>query len=604
MKKIMIMMFTLLLTLPLLGQETTVSIENKTEAVPGPGFLVAVNADFSQVSGGVGAITLYIDYDTQVMDFNGLANQALTGMQANATNGTIAILWNNYQSPSILQGKLVDLEFDYHGGDTPLTFGDGSELSDSQANVINATFNDGSVTQVEAQPELNLTDMSATGGQTVEFPVCGTELYNIAGFDMKIAFADPNVVDGSVSITNQQTELTGMISNYDNGVMFISWSKDLSGNNLSYSANTKLFDLSFTFAGGSSDVGFNTGTAVYENVPGYPAFDPITLSGGSLYETFSVSLSANPPGIGVKLTGAGDYAVDETVNIGASVPSGYAFVEWTGTPEDVALLDDATSNSTSFTMPDRNVSYTATFEQVTFNVSLGTSPAGIGATLEGAGDYNIGTSVDISTTTPQDYVFVEWGGSAEDVALLDDPNASSTSFIMPDRNVSYTAVFEEVYSVSGQLLYGDEEGPAIPNSTVYLKTADGSTILQETTTDASGNYEFAGVTAGDYMLEVFSTESSWGGINAFDFIYLINHLNGNSPLEGLFLEAADINGSGNVNAFDGIYLKNRINHGNTNGWREESWLFNVETISIDGQDLTNTMLLGICTGDLNASNDF
>ncbi len=81
--------------------------------------------------------------------------------------------------------------------------------------------------------------------------------------------------------------------------------------------------------------------------------------------TYSVSLYANPSDIGVVLTGAGDYEAAETVNIAADLPSkGYEFLEWTGLPEDIALLDDPYSSSASFTMPERNVEFTANYEEV------------------------------------------------------------------------------------------------------------------------------------------------------------------------------------------------------------------------------------------------
>jgi len=79
-------------------------------------------------------------------------------------------------------------------------------------------------------------------------------------------------------------------------------------------------------------------------------------------ETYSLTLTANPSDIGAVLTGAGNYAEGANVNISASTVSGYTFTGWTGSAEDVALLGDASASATSFLMPSRNVTLTATYE--------------------------------------------------------------------------------------------------------------------------------------------------------------------------------------------------------------------------------------------------
>ncbi len=64
-------------------------------------------------------------------------------------------------------------------------------------------------------------------------------------------------------------------------------------------------------------------------------------------------------------------------------------------------------------------------------------------TLSGAGDYEEGDIVYISAGIPEGYIFSEWSGPAEDTALLNDPYSSETYFIMPSRNVEFTALIQE-----------------------------------------------------------------------------------------------------------------------------------------------------------------
>jgi hypothetical protein len=176
--------------------------------------------------------------------------------------------------------------------------------------------------------------------------------------------------------------------------------------------------------------------------------DDISITEVLSGEVYTLSLDVNPEEIAdnASIEGAGDYAQGTQVQISVSTLEGYSFTGWTGREEDVALLADASSRSTSFIMPSREVLFTATFEQATtFQVNLAVDPAGIAAdaNVQGAGDHEEGTEVQISASAVDGYLFTSWTGSTEDVALLADASSRSTSFIMPSREVSFTAAFEQ-----------------------------------------------------------------------------------------------------------------------------------------------------------------
>jgi len=75
---------------------------------------------------------------------------------------------------------------------------------------------------------------------------------------------------------------------------------------------------------------------------------------------YSVALESSPPDIDTEFTGQGLYYPGETVYITAYNPD-YLFIEWTGNPEDIGLIEDSSSPSTAFIMPQRPVLLTAVY---------------------------------------------------------------------------------------------------------------------------------------------------------------------------------------------------------------------------------------------------
>jgi uncharacterized repeat protein (TIGR02543 family) len=161
-------------------------------------------------------------------------------------------------------------------------------------------------------------------------------------------------------------------------------------------------------------------------------------------DTYTLTLLADPDDIGAIVIGAGEYLEGDEVLIATSNVDGYDFTGWTGEAEDIALLDDAAAQSTFFTMPDRNITLTASYQMQapTYNVILLADPDDIGAVLMGAGEYYEDDEVNIFASIVEGYTFAGWVGEAEDVALLDDATALETFFTMPDRDVTLTASYQ------------------------------------------------------------------------------------------------------------------------------------------------------------------
>ena len=508
------------------GSNPTISLPVLNNQIPGAGLLVPLNVNFSTAASGVGSFSLDIQFDPKVMTFSAINNPALADIEASVVSGnTVRLFW--YGSASYLNGKLLDLNFTYHGDNTSLTFKTAQcEVSDPSGNVLSVNYTNGAVNMISLNPALTIAEVQANAGQVVNVAVTVNAFYNVAGFLLNIEFANPSALQGSVTLQNVNSALGGSISsNFINGnKLSVSWTANLSGTNISLTNGQKLFDLRFTFNGGTSDIAFGSGSELNQNIPPiFPAFPTVTYTNGLVWDGiqyFDLNLQASPGNIGAVLGGAGNYAVGQTVNISTTVPAGYAFTGWTGAQNN--LLVDATN--------------------------------------------------------------------------------ATTSFVMPANDLTFTANFIQVFSVSGVLKYANTSGAARPitNSTVYLKTADGLTTIATATTNGTGAYTFDNVPAGSYKLTASSTKA-WGGFNSFDDIRFRSHINGTSPLTGMELTSADIDNSGVVNAFDGIRIRSRITTGSTVGWNRPSWNFQTISITVINANLNDVTILGICTGDLNTS---
>jgi len=158
------------------------------------------------------------------------------------------------------------------------------------------------------------------------------------------------------------------------------------------------------------------------------------------------------------LSGSGDgvYPEGEQVNISAdpAVP-GKRFREWAG---DVAYVGDIYAEDTVVTMPNLDVIVTATYEDVyTLTVETGS----------GSGEYAQGERVDISADAPPfGSQFKEWTG---DIQYLDDATQADTTVTMPAEDITVTATYESIYTLT--VVNGTGDGD-YPSDTEVTITAD------------------------------------------------------------------------------------------------------------------------------------
>jgi hypothetical protein len=259
-KRIYQMILVLLFAMPGVMAQT-VQIHDVTEP-PGEILVQVDMLDFT----GVAAITLKIDYDSDLMSFGGIENTTLGGgWFANATGNRINI---TFTAPTgtgyTIDGKLLDLVFNYSGGfSAPLAFASGSEIADLNLQTIPATFIDGSVSQILTSNEVALVDPGLVlAGNTATVPVTIEGPDNVNSITLKIAF-DPAQLAYAGKVEHA---ITGVVASAGDGILTITWS-NLTAQN--FTSLTTLLDLKFVYYGG--------GDADLDFIPGSEVADDLTL---------------------------------------------------------------------------------------------------------------------------------------------------------------------------------------------------------------------------------------------------------------------------------------------------------------------------------------
>ena len=221
---------------------------------------------------------------------------------------------------------------------------------------------------------------------------------------------------------------------------------------------------------------------------------------GSRFSTYAIGYEE---GTGYTLTvnngtGSGEFAVGATITITAdAAPSGKVFDKWTtGDGVDFA---DATASTTTFVMPAKNVTVTATYKDAPVTTYTATVVSGTGS-----GSYAAGASVTIKANpAPSGKVFDKWVSS--DGVSFANANSSTTTFTMPAKNVTVTATYK---TASSPTPYYPPHNPAPTTYTVqtekaehgtvktsYEKTSSGTKVTITATPDAG--YEVGSVTVTD-----------------------------------------------------------------------------------------------------------
>jgi len=174
--------------------------------------------------------------------------------------------------------------------------------------------------------------------------------------------------------------------------------------------------------------------------------------------------------------------------------------------------------------------------------------------------------------------------------------ANSSDANVYDESDAVFSILPSTFMVTGIVTYDNSSNTPLAGVTVYLYQNEN--MVAETTSDADGNYTFTDVANGEYVVKA-SSENTWGGVNSTDALLIRRHVVQLITLEGLKLEAADVNASSSVNSTDALVVRRRVVQLITT-FPAGDWAFESPAINMNGDDVVQDFA-GICYGDVNGS---
>jgi hypothetical protein len=236
----------------------------------------------------VGAVSLKIQYDPAVVQFDSVANApASMSFTKGTANGVITLGWFDAtgNSPVTIAagGKLLDLKFTYKGGASALTFvGGQSEIASGTGGAFTVQYTNGQVTPAPGQAlTLNLPDVTLMAGSSTVIPLTVDKFSAVGAISMKIQYNAAVLTFNNIS----NPAVSGITTNASNGVLTIAWF-DATGNTpltVGTTGSGKLADLNFTYNGGSSSMTFIDAQTEISNGSGVKI--PATYKNGSISQS-------------------------------------------------------------------------------------------------------------------------------------------------------------------------------------------------------------------------------------------------------------------------------------------------------------------------------
>ena len=164
-----------------------------------PGDAVTFDIDVAALPTDVGAVSLYIGYDPNVLTFTGSTAGTMTGYFINNMVGSnqVGIQWSD-PSGADLNGTLLTLNFQYSGlgGECDVTFDPGCEFTDISLNPVTVAYTNGNISPNPGVATVTIDEIVATAGP-VSLGVTGAGFTaNIGAMTLYIAF-DPGILQFS-----------------------------------------------------------------------------------------------------------------------------------------------------------------------------------------------------------------------------------------------------------------------------------------------------------------------------------------------------------------------------------------------------------------------
>jgi hypothetical protein len=454
-----------------------------TIAAPGVS-LVRVDAlNFLGDNGLVGAISLHINIDTNLVTFLGIANTTLSGSWYSNYNNQLHEITILYSAPIgtgyDINGKLFDLNLFYKGGfEATLDFKPNCEVTNKNLQTIhNIYYLDGSINQTQPVGTATIEDVACLPATSFTTPLTiqGAGLNSINSIHLRISYDSLKVTFTGFS--------PGPISNINlvsqPNLLLIDWIDEI--NPIDLTILTTIVNLEFYFAGqGNTNLNFEPGSYVRSG----NIILPMSFENGAVNQLFNLNLTATPAEGGL-VTGNGTYTSGTLVTATATANDNFTFGYWSNGSNVVSTNPDY-----QFLMPEQNVFLTAHFISSNYLLSLEPNPLE-GGTVSGGGFYPPGQNIEVSAVAGPTYNFVNW--TLNNAVISDSPVFDYT---MPDENVVLQANFTGIlYPLTLQ---------AIPTGAGTLNGGGDYLAGQQITVNATANtgYEFVNWTKDGVIISV------------------------------------------------------------------------------------------------------
>jgi len=212
----------------------------------------------------IGAISLKINYDSNVLTFDSLTNVTSGKVfTSSAVNGVITIGWFDATGNTPLtvadSATLVSLNFTYVGSSavSNVTFNSSAcELSNQSGSPIaNITYTDGSVSPYTGNlPTLTLGNLVSAANASIVVPIDAKNLKSVGALSLKVKYNAALLTFNGVS--NAANGIT-FTSSASSGTITLGWF-DATGNSPLNLSSAKLVDLNFSILSGSGNLEFLT----------------------------------------------------------------------------------------------------------------------------------------------------------------------------------------------------------------------------------------------------------------------------------------------------------------------------------------------------------
>lgn len=173
---------------------------------------------------------------------------------------------------------------------------------------------------------------------------------------------------------------------------------------------------------------------------------------------------------GVKISSGASVQEGSTIELTATMKSGYNFSQWSGLPSGTST----TSNPVSFTMGTSNISVTATGKVVTtkYTITVVANPSD-GGKVSGGGQYDSGATATLNAIPNSGYRFVSWsdgGNQSHSVTVTKDATYTATFELIPTPK-QFTVNFTNETGVS-KIEGKKDDGSDVENGKKYDKDTE------------------------------------------------------------------------------------------------------------------------------------